>query len=138
MDHLKEFINRATELLKDACEANSKEYREIRRLRMDKYNNENRQKVRENHRIYSKTEKGKYAVSLSRYRRRTYYKIAKKELSWKERKLIGNFYKNCPAGYEVDHITPIAKGGLHILSNLQYLTKEENRKKGAKLNWKKN
>jgi 5-methylcytosine-specific restriction endonuclease McrA len=33
--------------------------------------------------------------------------------------------------YEVDHIIPISKGGFHHQDNLQILTKEENRKKGA-------
>ncbi len=45
---------------------------------------------------------------------------------------IKEFYFNCPPGYEVDHIKPISKGGLHDLPNLQYLTKSENRKKSAK------
>jgi 5-methylcytosine-specific restriction endonuclease McrA len=35
--------------------------------------------------------------------------------------------------YEVDHIIPISKGGKHSLSNLQYLTKEENRRKSNKI-----
>lgn len=43
------------------------------------------------------------------------------------------FYIHCPTGYEVDHIIPISKGGLHTLSNLQYLTISENRKKSNKL-----
>jgi hypothetical protein len=47
-----------------------------------------------------------------------------------DRKAIKEFYKNCPEGYEVDHIIAISKGGLHTLSNLQYLTITENRKKG--------
>ena len=47
---------------------------------------------------------------------------------------IKDFYFNCPDGYEVDHIKPISKGGLHSLSNLQYLTISENRKKSNK--WK--
>lgn len=50
--------------------------------------------------------------------------------------LIKEFYKNCPIGYEVDHIVPISKGGLHSITNLQYLTVSENRKKGASLNWR--
>ena len=50
-----------------------------------------------------------------------------------ERKEIIEFFKNCPEGYEVDHIYPISKGGLHVISNLQYLTQRENRIKGNKI-----
>ena len=46
---------------------------------------------------------------------------------------IQDFYANCPDGYEVDHIIPLSKGGLHSLSNLQYLTITENRKKSNKI-----
>lgn len=46
---------------------------------------------------------------------------------------LQEFYANCPKGYEVDHIIPISKGGLHSLSNLQYLTKEDNRRKSNKI-----
>jgi 5-methylcytosine-specific restriction endonuclease McrA len=53
--------------------------------------------------------------------------------TWADRKAIREFYANCPPGYEVDHIIPISKGGLHILENLQYLTMEENRRKSNKL-----
>ena len=35
--------------------------------------------------------------------------------------------------HEVDHITPISKGGLHHPDNLQVLTKDENRSKSNKL-----
>ena len=50
-----------------------------------------------------------------------------------DKKAIQIFYLNCPEGYEVDHIMPISKGGLHSLDNLQYLTISENRKKSNKL-----
>ena len=43
------------------------------------------------------------------------------------------FYYNCPPGYEVDHIIPLSKGGPHSLENLQYLTREENRRKSNKI-----
>jgi len=36
--------------------------------------------------------------------------------------------------HEVDHIKPIAAGGLHCQTNLQVLTKAENMKKGSKWN----
>lgn len=49
---------------------------------------------------------------------------------------IKQFYKDCPDGYEVDHIIPISKGGAHSLTNLQYLTSIENKKKSAKLDWR--
>lgn len=43
---------------------------------------------------------------------------------------IKEIYLNCPPGYEVDHIVPLSLGGLHHENNLQYLTMEENRRKG--------
>lgn len=56
-----------------------------------------------------------------------------------------DMYRNCPEGYEVDHIVPI-KGkdfidgkrqqvvcGLHVPWNMQYLLKSENRKKNCNL-----
>jgi 5-methylcytosine-specific restriction endonuclease McrA len=50
-----------------------------------------------------------------------------------DRDSIKEFYSNCPEEYEVDHIIPISKGGEHTISNLQYLTITENRKKSNKL-----
>lgn len=46
---------------------------------------------------------------------------------------LQEIYRNCPEGYEVDHIHPISKGGLHEPSNLQYLTRSENARKGNKI-----
>jgi 5-methylcytosine-specific restriction endonuclease McrA len=50
-----------------------------------------------------------------------------------DRSAIKDFYLKCPSGYEVDHIVPISKGGLHTLDNLQYLTIKENRSKSNKI-----
>lgn len=53
-----------------------------------------------------------------------------------EREAIKRFYRNRPAGMTVDHIVPlrhILLQGLHVLANLQYLTREENARKGTAL-----
>lgn len=46
--------------------------------------------------------------------------------------LMKLIYEHCPAGYEVDHIKPLSKGGLHHQDNLQYLPREINRRKGSR------
>jgi 5-methylcytosine-specific restriction endonuclease McrA len=51
---------------------------------------------------------------------------------WVDRRAIATFYLNCPPGHEVDHIWPIRGAnscGLHVLWNLQYLPKLDNRTK---------
>ena len=44
---------------------------------------------------------------------------------------LQEIYIKCPDGYEVDHIHPISRGGLHSPENLQYLPMNDNRKKWA-------
>ena len=58
---------------------------------------------------------------------------ASAETSWEELQQIKQFYRNAPNGYQIDHIIPISRGGKHCLSNLQYLTEEENRRKFNRL-----
>ena len=54
---------------------------------------------------------------------------------WANKEKIKEIYVKCPEGYHVDHIIPL-KGelvsGLHVETNLQYLTVEENLKKSNK------
>jgi hypothetical protein len=55
---------------------------------------------------------------------------------WANINAIKKIYKLVPDGYEVDHIIPLCGknvSGLHVETNLQYLSKSENRKKGNKL-----
>jgi len=68
------------------------------------------------------------AERQSRYRQKQYRKLHPTA----DIELIKEFYRNRPEGCEVDHIQPLSKGGFHHQDNLQYLTKEENRRKSNK------
>ena len=77
----------------------------------------------------NKTEEEKKAQNKAcvyRYRARKYKAIDGTE----DKDLIFKIYKNCPKGYEVDHIIPLSKGGKHHEDNLQYLEARENKRKG--------
>lgn len=54
-------------------------------------------------------------------------------LSFEEQEAIIEFYSNRPKGYHVDHIYPVVHGGLHCLSNLQYLLARDNHTKHDKI-----
>ena len=85
---------------------------------------------------YFATERGK-AVNRAKVAK---YKAAKLQripvwITKDELNMMRLFYVKCPEGFDVDHIVPLQGrnvSGLHVLSNLQYLTKEENGRKGNK------
>tara|TARA_Y100000310_G_C20285111_1_gene624483 strand:+ start:77 stop:622 length:546 start_codon:yes stop_codon:yes gene_type:complete len=52
---------------------------------------------------------------------------------WADMEKIKQIYLTCPNGYDVDHIHPLSKGGLHIHWNLQHLPAIENLRKGSKI-----
>jgi hypothetical protein len=68
-------------------------------------------------------------VSLKSRRRQTRLRISAFD---HEREDIRVFYVGCPEGYHVDHIVPLKHPlvcGLHVISNLQYLTASDNSRK---------
>lgn len=74
-----------------------------------------------------------YRAYMSAKRRAQKIQATPKWLTGKQLKEIENIYRNCPKGYEVDHIIPLNNPlvcGLHVPWNLQIITEEENRKKG--------
>jgi hypothetical protein len=55
--------------------------------------------------------------------------------AWADLNKILEIYKECPKGYRVDHIIALNGkniSGLHIETNLQYLTERDNYRKGNK------
>jgi hypothetical protein len=68
------------------------------------------------------------------------HNVQQRSPQWADQDAIMEFYWNCPDGFEVDHIIPlrgIIDGrkvtGLHVHHNLQYLTKQENRRKHCRI-----
>ena len=115
---------------------------------LKKYYKENKEEL--NFKNRQRKEKNKEELSLkkkewrknnpektkaAKARRRMYKNNASINLSAKDSAKIEMFYKNCPKDMQVDHIIPLNNKdvcGLHVLKNLQYLTKEENFSKNNK------
>jgi hypothetical protein len=80
------------------------------------------------------TECGNCRIFYEKLRKAT---ILQRLPSWADREKIREIYRDCPEGMHVDHIIPI-KGklvsGLHVHTNLQYLTAEDNLKKSNYFN----
>jgi len=100
-------------------------------IRKANYYRENKEKILKRCSDWAKNNKGKQRAKTARGR------VAKLKRSMNisdfDRKLIKLIYDNCPKGHEVDHIIPLQGkivSGLHTPRNLQYLTVEDNRRKG--------
>jgi len=97
-----------------------------------------RETIRENSKRYAQTEKGKITSCNSASTRRARVRNQLPETADFDK--IREIYSECRRiseetgiPHEVDHIIPIAKGGLHHQDNLQIITRELNRSKGASL-----
>jgi len=96
------------------------------------YDNEYRKKNRQKRREVSKKWRDRHpAEKLADTIKRRLY-LSHRIPLWADLNAIRDFYKNCPAGYHVDHIIPLhgkKVSGLHVLNNLQYLPATENLQK---------
>jgi hypothetical protein len=109
-----------------------------RKNEISKYNKEyyKRLEVKQRISIYNKLIhiKNKHNSYKNQYKADK-LKACPKWLNTKQKNKMIEIYKNCPQGYEVDHIIPL-KGktvrGLHVPWNLQYLLKVENNFKSNK------
>lgn len=103
------------------------EYREARR----KYYQENRGRLLEYRKQYIK--KNPWFNRAASAKNRAL--ILQRTPAWADLEEIKRIYRECPEGMVVDHIVPLrgkTVSGLHVHTNLQYLTREENGKKGNK------
>jgi len=95
---------------------------------------EYREKQRENYKRYAKTDKGKAAAKRAIIKRRAVkFKALPRWVCVTE---VNSFIDECPDGFHIDHIIPLAGEvvcGLHVLENLQYLPADENRRKSNKI-----
>ena len=97
------------------------------------YQAKNKDKIKAQYKKY-KVENLQYVLRLDRHKsalRRA--RVLRQTPPWADLDKIKSIYLSCPEGYDVDHIHPISKGGLHVHYNLQYLTEHDNRVKGAKI-----
>jgi len=95
----------------------------------------NSEKVKESQDRYWKKHPGKLKEKWARHQIVRRYGATLK-LNKSQKWAMQLIYGLCPQGFEVDHIIPLRGknvSGLHVPYNLQYLTKEENRKKGNRL-----
>jgi hypothetical protein len=83
------------------------------------------------HKPYIEEHRGEYNARTAKRRA----SIASSTPKWADLEAIKLIYKNCPAGYHVDHIIPLQGdivSGLHIETNLQYLKASDNIAKSNK------
>ena len=89
---------------------------------------------------YSQTPHGKAVNAAKSARQRARKRKQTPPLSLTDKQYVAAIYKRCQELTEstgilhhVDHIIPISTGGEHHPNNLQILTAEQNRKKGARI-----
>lgn len=120
----------------------SKEYRdnnfEILKEKKKQYNKDNIEAVRARHKKYMQTEKGKIIAKNMKHIRRTAEKngdVTTKQLKELYQNTKVCYWCNCSLknnDIHLDHYVPIAKGGLHTISNLVLACSSCNKSKSSK------
>ena len=115
--------------------ANAKEYYQINKEQKLKYKSKYYQENAEQIKHYVKNWRKANKKMTNAYSAKR--KLMQKNAipKWANLKKIKEIYAKCPDGHHVDHIIPINSKvvcGLHVESNLQYLTASENIKKKNK------
>lgn len=128
------------ECYKDYARANkasqkwAAKHRDQVKVNQDKYVANHPEAVKDSKRKWSMANKKSELAKCRKYQANK-LNATPKWLTDEQVEEIRQFYINCPEGYEVDHIIPLRGKnvcGLHVPSNLQYLTISENRKKSNK------
>jgi hypothetical protein len=86
-------------------------------------------------RAFARDRKKQNRAYYSQLQRLRHCRIKEAMPQWVDKAAVVEVYRNCPEGYEVDHIVPLLGKnvcGLHVPWNLQYLTPQENRRKSNK------
>jgi hypothetical protein len=92
-----------------------------------------RARQRELNRAYKDTEAGRAKRRAHHAARKAVMRGAR--CTEADKRLMERIYKACPQGYQVDHCTPLARGGKHLPDNLQYLPASVNNAKRTKLDF---
>lgn len=141
LQYQREYQHNNSRALKASSEVyrNKPENRERARVRAREYYKNNRDKARLSQKAYKTSINGKALHNLHSAKRRTKLAAQTPRLTEVEKQLMLDYYKvskmlslMTQVKYHVDHVIPIAHGGLHHPSNLQVITAEENLKKGSK------
>jgi hypothetical protein len=106
-------------------------HRDKLRERKNRYNENNRDKYRAIRRATYHRNKHNGKNRAAQVKRDTQKRTAT-TTDAAELAMIQQFYAECPEGYQVDHVMPLALGGRHELANLQWLEESLNKAKGAK------
>ena len=130
-EYAKNYYEKNKDIIKKRASEYNKNNSEKHKIARKKWRDKNKQACKTYEKQYREKFPEKGRARLAK-RRATKLKQTPK---WADLKAIEAFYKNCPKGYHVDHIIPLQGKnvrGLHVLENLQYLSSNDNIRKGNK------